>query len=117
MTDEDYHGALEALAGGLPVEKVIVDPSASSFIALIRRKGVFAVRKARNGVLPGIQLVAQLLRQGRLRIGPECKDTIREFSLYRWQENGEGPVKENDHAMDDVRYFCATVMCREGGSR
>lgn len=113
MTDEEYHEALLALAGNCPVEKVIVDPSASSLIATIRRHGVFSVRRARNDVLPGIRLVAQLLRAGRLRIGEGCRDTIREFGLYRWQEGADAPVKEQDHAMDDVRYFCATVMARQ----
>ena len=113
MTDEEYHQALVDLAGDAPVEKVIVDPSASSFVATIRHHGVFSVRRAKNDVLPGIRLVAQLLRSGRLRIGEDCRDTIREFSVYRWQEGTDAPVKENDHAMDDVRYFCATVLARQ----
>lgn len=112
MTDEEYHQALVQLAGDVPVEKVIVDPSAASFIAVLRRHGVFPVRRARNEVLPGIRLVAQLLRQGRLLIGDTCRDTILEFSLYRWELDSDRPVKEFDHAMDDVRYFCATVMGR-----
>ena len=114
MTDEEYHEALVALAGGAPVEKVIVDPSASSLIATIRHHGVFSVRRARNAVLPGIRLVARLLKEGRLKIGEGCKDTIREFGLYRWEEGVDAPVKEFDHAMDEVRYFCATVMHRPG---
>ena len=114
LTDEEYHSALVELAGGLPVETVVVDPSASSFIATIRRHGVFSVRKARNEVLGGIRLVAEYLRAGCLQVSPACKDTIREFSLYRWEENGETDrvCKENDHAMDDIRYFCATILRR-----
>lgn len=114
-TDEQYHEDLEALAGTYPVEQVVVDPSAASFIAVLRRKGVFRVRKAKNAVLPGIRLVASLLQQGRLRFSPDCKATIREFSLYSWAENEsrDEPVKENDHAMDDIRYFCTTVLERQ----
>ena len=114
-TDEQYHQALEELAGDLPVEQVIVDPSASSFIAVLRHHGRFRVRRASNEVLPGIQLVAQLLQSGRLQIGAQCKDAIREFSLYSWQPTGERdvPVKENDHAMDDIRYFCMSVLRRQ----
>ena len=115
MTDEEYHQALVDLAGDRPVEKVIVDPSASSLIATIRHHGVFSVRRAKNAVLPGIRLVARLLRQGRLKIAENCADTIREFGLYRWEEGKDVPVKDNDHAMDDVRYFCATVMGRAEG--
>ncbi len=114
LTDEEYHKALVELAGGLPVELVVVDPSAASFIATIRSHGVFSVRKAKNEVLEGIRLVASLLREGVLQFMPVCRDSIREFSLYRWEENGECDrvVKENDHAMDDIRYFCATILRR-----
>jgi len=93
----------------------VVDPSAASFIATIRAHGKFSVRKARNEVLNGIRLVATLLQEGALQFAPECKDSLREFSLYRWEENGETDrvCKENDHAMDDIRYFCATVLRRQ----
>ena len=112
MTDEEYYEALQALAGDLPVEAVVIDPSAASMIALLRRRGRFRVRKAKNGILPGIRLVSSLLQQEKLVISPGCVDTIREFSLYRWEEDRDIPVKENDHAMDDIRYFCATILAR-----
>ena len=115
LTDEDYCDALAALAGNLPVEQVVVDPSAASFIAAIRRRGRFAVRKAKNEVLPGIRLVATLLKAGLLQFSPDCHDTLREFRLYRWEDAGEkdSVVKENDHAMDDIRYFCASILRRQ----
>ena len=115
MTDEEYYGELEELAGNLPVRYVVVDPSAASFMETVRRHGRFSVRKARNDVLPGIRLTATLLKAGRLLIHDSCKDAIREFSLYRWDEKGQTdrPIKENDHAMDDIRYFCMTVLRRE----
>ncbi|MBQ7340913.1 MAG: PBSX family phage terminase large subunit [Oscillospiraceae bacterium] len=115
MTDEEYYRELVKLAGGLPITQVIVDPSAASFIATIRAHGLFSVRKAKNDVLPGIRLVAGYLAAGVLLIGESCKDTIREFGLYRYEQAGEKDrvCKENDHAMDDVRYFCATVLRRD----
>lgn len=114
MTDEEYYQELEKLAGDRLIRAVIVDPSAASFITTIRRHGRFSVRKARNEVLPGIRLVATMLKAGVIKIGSTCEDAIREFGLYRWEEKGEvdKPIKENDHAMDDIRYFCATVMRR-----
>ena len=111
-TDEAYYEDLVNLAGDYPVEQVIVDPSAASFIAVIRHHGRFRVRKAKNDVLPGIRLVASLLQSGKLRIGASCGNTIREFGLYRWEEGRDVPRKEDDHAMDDVRYFCTAVMRR-----
>ena len=115
QTDEEYYEAIVKLAADYPITCVVVDPSAASFIALIRRKGQFSVRKAKNGVLDGIRLVASFLQAGVLKIHPDCKDTIREFSLYSWEETGgkDQPIKENDHAMDDIRYFCATVLHRD----
>lgn len=112
-TDDEYYAALEELAGSHVIEAVVVDPSAASFIELIRRKGRFAVRKAKNEVLDGIRLTARLLNEGRIVIGSGCKDAIREFGLYVWDEKAVGedkPLKTNDHAMDEIRYFCATVL-------
>ena len=111
-TDIEYYEELEKLAGDLTIECVVVDPSAASFIAVIRRAGRFSVRKAKNSVLDGIRMVSSCLQGGLLQFSPDCRDTIREFSLYCWQEQGDRPVKENDHAMDDVRYFCATILRR-----
>lgn len=114
LTDEEYYEELEKLAGDAPVKQVIVDPSAASFLALIRRRGRFSVRKARNDVLGGIRLVSSLLQAGVIQVAECCTDTIREFGLYSWEETGEDrPIKDNDHAMDDVRYFCNTIMRRK----
>ena len=70
-------------------------------------------------MLYGIRLTAVMLRAGVIKIGSGCTDAIREFGLYRWDEKGEvdKPVKENDHAMDDIRYFCATVLRRNRETR
>lgn len=115
LTDEEYYVELEKLAGKLDIQAVIVDPSAASFITTIRRHGRFSVRKAKNNVLPGIRITASLLKAGLLQISKSCEDTIREFGLYRWDDKGETDrvIKENDHAMDDIRYFCATVVRRD----
>lgn len=119
LTDEEYYKELEKLAGDRDVHAVIVDPSAASFIATIRQHGRFAVRKAKNNVLSGIRITAALLKAGLVKIGSDCEDAIREFGLYRWDEKGEEDrvIKENDHAMDDIRYFCATVMRRDADTQ
>ncbi len=119
LTDEEYYRELEKLAGKHLIESVIVDPSAASFIATIRRHGRFSVRKAKNDVLYGIRLTSVMLKSGVIRIGAGCRDAIREFGLYSWDDKGEvdKPIKENDHAMDDIRYFCATVMKKDRQAR
>lgn len=114
-TDSEYYEAIEKLAGKLPIERIIIDPSAASMITEIHRRGKYVVAKARNDVLPGIAYTAALLQAGRLKIGATCADAIREFGLYAWDEKGEVDkvIKENDHAMDDIRYFAYTVLRRE----
>lgn len=111
-TDEEHYQALVELVEDLPITRVIVDPSAASFIECIRRHGEFRVKPAINSVIDGIRITSSLLNSGMIRIDPSCKDCIREFGLYRWDEKktSDTVLKENDHAMDEVRYFCNTVL-------
>lgn len=111
LTNGQYLEKVKKLAGNLDIEAVIVDPSAASFIAELRQAG-FTVRKGRNDVVDGIRRVSTALQKRKLFFSPDCKDCIREFSLYRWNEKAseDTPIKENDHAMDDVRYFVNTIM-------
>lgn len=111
-TDEEYYAELEKLADGRRINAVICDPSAASFIATIRKHGRFKVIPAKNDVLDGIRRVSDCLKSGRIKICRGCDDSVREFSLYCWDEGAakDCPRKENDHAMDDIRYFVSTVL-------
>lgn len=110
-TDEEHYKALRELIGDRKISTVTVDPSAASFIQTVRRHGEFSVTPAHNDVLNGIRQTVTALKEGRIKICDNCLDSMREFSLYRWGERGDDkPVKENDHAMDDIRYFVATIL-------
>ncbi|MBQ1518267.1 MAG: PBSX family phage terminase large subunit [Ruminococcus sp.] len=115
-TDEEHYTALERLAGGREISRVIVDPSAASFIECIRRHRRFRVVKADNDVITGIRNVSTALSENRLRFHESCRDIIREFHLYSWNEKTgtDAPIKENDHAMDDMRYFVADMLKNDG---
>ncbi len=115
LTDEEYYTELEKLAGKRMIQHIIVDPSAASFIACIRRHGRFRVRGAENDVVPGIRATGSMIQAGKVLIHESCVDCIREIQSYSWDtKSGEDKViKENDHAMDDMRYFCNTVLRRE----
>ena len=110
-TDEEHYQGLCELAGGREIRKIVVDPSAASFIEVIRRHGKYAVTPAKNQVINGIRQTSTALKDGVIRICRNCEDAVREFGLYRWESDGkDSPLKENDHAMDDIRYFVATVL-------
>ena len=62
--------------------------------------------------MDGIRRTAVFLKSGNIKIHRSCVDAIAEFGLYSWNSKA-GPdqvIKENDHAMDDIRYFCNTIM-------
>ena len=112
MTDAEYADALEGLAGGRNITAVIVDPSAASFMEVLRRRG-HRVRKAKNDVLAGIRLTADQLKKGKVVICQGCRDCLREMDAYVWDLSAgerERVKKEHDHAMDDMRYFVSTVL-------
>lgn len=113
-TDEEHYTALCELADEREIKKIVVDPSAASFIQVIRRHGKYNVIPAKNQVIDGIRAVSTALKEGKIRICSNCKDSMREFGLYRWADGGkDAPVKENDHAMDDIRYFVTSVLNNE----
>ena len=116
-TDEEYYHEMETMAGEQNIRAVVVDPSAASFIETIRRHRRFTVRKAVNDVVPGITTTQRYLADGTIKIHRRCKDAIREFGLYRWDDKAtdDKPIKENDHAMDDIRYFVMTILRHKVG--
>lgn len=111
-TPEEYYSEVKRLAGGRDIKCLIVDPSADAFIATVKKHHEFKVRGAVNDVLPGIHTTAEMIASGKAKIHESCEDAIREFGLYRWDEKAESDrvVKENDHAMDEIRYMVMTVL-------
>ena len=113
-TDEEYYTALETFIGDTKIEWIVVDPSAASFIECINKHRKHRVAPAKNDVLDGIRYTADLLQSGKIKVHRSCKDCINEFGLYSWDDKctEDKPIKENDHAMDEVRYFAYTIMRR-----
>ncbi len=111
-TDEEHYQQICKLIEGKNISHMTVDPSAASFITLIKRYGKLNVIPAKNNVVDGIREVSTALKRGDIKICKNCENSVREFSLYRWNDNGnrDTPIKENDHAMDDIRYFVTTIM-------
>lgn len=113
-TDSEYADDLKEWLEGTKIKAVIVDPSAASFIAELRKRG-YKVLKAKNDVLDGIRLVGMLLNLEQLVFASSCVNTIKEFASYIWDdkalERGEDkPIKQHDHSCDAVRYFVSTIL-------
>lgn len=125
-TDDDYANDIddwisdileerivESMKKGIEPKKieVIIDPSAKSFITLMKRKKWCKVKPAKNDVLEGIRQTATCMQRGLIKISPEVKEWKDEASGYAWDESNpdvEQPIKEKDHLCDAVRYFCVT---------
>lgn len=110
-TDEEYVDDLFTFIGDIYISGMIVDPSAASFIAALRKRGITVI-PANNAVLDGVRFTAGLLNTKKLLFRPCCKNTITEFSVYSWNPDTEEDevIKENDHCMDAMRYFCYTHL-------
>lgn len=113
-TDSEYADDLESWLEETKIKGIIVDPSAASFIAELRKRG-YKVVKAKNNVEDGIRVVGTKLNQEAIIFADSCVNTIQEFGSYIWDEaaaaHGEDrPVKEHDHAMDALRYFVYTIL-------
>lgn len=90
---------------------VIVDPSAASFIALLRQSKWFRAREADNSVIDGIRNTSTAIERGTIKISVNCKNWLNEARSYVWDESAieDRPIKDNDHLMDSMRYFVQTM--------
>lgn len=89
--------------------KVYADPAEPDRIEILRKSGLNC-REVSKDIVAGVDRVRELFKQNRIHISPECKNLIHELETYRYPEKKpdqneiEKPVKENDHALDALRY-------------
>ena len=117
-TDSEFADDMVEFCKGISVTEIIVDPSASSFKAELRKRGL-KTRNGDNNVVDGIRFTSSCLSNNKIKINDVCRETIKEFFSYSWDakasDRGEDkPVKEHDHHMDETRYFCNTVIRGKG---
>lgn len=113
-TDEEYAKDLDLFIEDLELKekiRTIIDPSAASFIALLRKRGKYRVVPADNAVADGIRETATCMKTGKIKIQRNCKNWMKEVQGYVWDDKAgdDRPIKVDDHAMDDTRYFCKTM--------
>lgn len=113
-TDSEYADELEAFIGDNQVDEIIIDPSAASFIAELRQRGL-RIKPANNEVLDGIRMTQTMMSKRKIKINKKCEMTQMELQSYRWDEKAsqrgeEQPMKTGDHACDAMRYYIKTKI-------
>lgn len=113
-TDEEYADDLDKFTKEVDESLLtIIDPSAASFIALLRRRRMkkYKVIPADNAVMDGIRETATAMKQGYIKISPSMKNWQSEAAGYVWDDDPteDRPIKVADHLMDATRYFVKTM--------
>ena len=105
-----FSGRLETLIDSAALQKTLASPK--SVAELFYEKGIATNTRVDKDVFSGINRVKSLLRgtdgKTHLFVFESCVNMIREFKTYKWGA-GDSPIKKDDHAMDELRYF---VMSR-----
>ena len=89
--------------------KVYPDPAEPDRNEEARKAGL-NIREVSKDVEAGINCVRELFKQGRLHIHSSCVHLIQELETYSYPDKKpeknepEVPIKENDHALDEIRY-------------
>lgn len=112
-TDDEYADELDKFLDKITA-KIIIDPSAASFITKLQERG-YTVVKADNDVVDGIRETQSAMNLGKIKFNDILSNLFKEFASYVWdtkaEERGEDkPVKQHDHAMDAMRYFVYMVV-------
>lgn len=115
-TDMDVNEYVAALGA----QRIYPDPAAASAIADLKKRvnTVREVIKGADSIKNGIDKVRELLKAGKLKVCSNCVNVISEFETYSYPDKKpnhneyEDPIKENDHAMDALRYAIMMVTSR-----
>lgn len=113
-TNSEFARDLQEFIEGYSIRSMYLDPSAESFQVELRRMNIHVVH-ANNDVYNGIQLMTNLVKEGSLTICESCPNLIREMEGYVWDQSKskqgiDAPLKQADHALDALRYVCASFM-------
>ena len=106
-TDEEYADDLDKFIEDIPKKRIetIIDPSAASFIAVLRKRNRYKVRKADNDVLDGIRESATAMKKGLVKFTLKMVNWKKEVQGYVWDEKAsekggeDKPVKIGDHCL------------------
>jgi PBSX family phage terminase large subunit len=84
---------------------IYCDSAEPGSIEILNRNG-FNAQSATKDVDSGLRHVAG--KRDELIVASSCQNTINEFNQYRYKDDSDAVLKENDHAMDALRYAMFT---------
>lgn len=106
----DKFGNLVALMDSAGNQKTL--SGTQSVAELFRQQGIAVSTQVNKDVTYGINVVKSYLKTAngttKLYVFKTCSHLIQEIKGYFWGEN-DRPVKRNDHAMDELRYYLCSV--------
>ena len=101
-----FGGRIEALIDSASNQRTLA--STKSVSELFFDLGIAVNPKVNKDLFAGINVVKSFLKPAngapRLFIFRNCVNMIREIKGYFWG-NGDAPIKRDDHAMDELRYY------------
>lgn len=105
----DSMGRYAALIDSAALQRTLA--GTRSVAQLFLDEGIAVNPRVDKSVWAGVQKVKQYLGDApgrpKLYIFNTCTEMIREFLLYRYGQ-GDEPIKKDDHALDELRYFVAS---------
>lgn len=106
--EKDERGRLRALIDSAANQHTLA--SQKSVAELFYEKGIIVNTNVNKDLYTGIQRIKSLFEQKppRIYIFKTCVNLIRELKGYWWGSN-DRPKKEDDHALDALRYFVMSL--------
>ncbi len=102
----DGKGRVSALIDSAAQQRTLA--SQKSVAELFYERDILANPRVEKDLFSGISRVKSYLNRGNglpdLYIFSSCPNLIREIKSYFWG-SGDAPVKRDDHAMDELRYY------------
>ena len=110
---------LMSFIDGYKINGITVDSAAASFILELKNYKI-TTKDCVKAVEDGISFVSSLLGDNKLYVHKSCKNLIKEFYSYSWDEKKSQTsgkdvvVKLNDDVLDSLRYCLMTFYRKKG---
>ncbi len=101
----DFNGKINALIDSAANQKTLA--YSKSVAELFYENGINVNTNVNKDLFSGINRVKSFFKSNKIFIFENCVNLIRELKGYRWG-NGDAPIKRDDHALDELRYYVMT---------